>query len=83
MQQVQQLLKALPVEKHEEVATNLELAMKAATSARPNRSWYSVSADGLMEASKYAKDFSGNIASALTNVGKGLWPDFLLPQGKK
>ena len=82
-QQVQQLLKALPAEKHEEVAANLELAVKAATSAKPNRAWYSVSAEGLMEASKYVKDFSGNIAGTLKNLGKTLWPDFLLPAGEK
>lgn len=77
--QVQQLVKALPQDKQEETASNLELAVKAATSAKPNRAWYSVSAEGLMEASKYVKDFSGNITGTLKNLGQALWPDFLLP----
>ena len=77
-----QMLKALPAEKHEDVAGNLELAVKAVTNAKPNRAWYSVSAEGLLEASKYAKDFSGNIAETLKNLGKALWPDFLLPESK-
>ena len=83
--QVQQLLKALPQEKQEEasqVAGNLELAVKAATSAKPNRAWYDVSAAGLLEASKFVKDFSGEIAGTLKNLGKLLWPDFLLPEGE-
>ena len=78
--QVQQLLKALPAEKHEEVAANLELAVRAATSATPNRRWYSVSAEGLIEASKDVKDFSENIAGTLKSLGRMLWPDFLLPE---
>ena len=80
--QVQQLLKALPAEKQEEAAGNLELAVKAATSAKPNRAWYSVSTEGLLEAAKFVEDFSGNIAGTIKNLGKSLWPDFLLPESE-
>jgi hypothetical protein len=80
--QVQQLLKVLPAEKQEEAAGNLELAVKAATSAKPNRAWYSVSTKGLLEASTFVKDFSGNIAGTIKNLGKSLWPDFLLPESE-
>ena len=80
--QVQQLLKALPAEKQEEAAGNLELAVKAATSAKPNRAWYSVSTEGLVEAAKFVEDFSGNIAGTIKNLGKSLWPDFLLPESE-
>ncbi|HKP02932.1 MAG TPA: COR domain-containing protein [Chthoniobacterales bacterium] len=79
--QVEQLLKALPAEKQEDapqVAENLEMLVKQATSAKPNRKWYEVSAEGLLEASSFVKDFSGNIAGTLTNLGKTLWSDFLL-----
>jgi TIR domain len=76
--QVQQLLAALPAEKQEKAAGNLELAVKAATSAEPDREWYSVSTKGLLEASTFVKDFSGNIAGTIKNLGKSLWPDFLL-----
>ncbi|MDQ3774149.1 MAG: toll/interleukin-1 receptor domain-containing protein [Pseudomonadota bacterium] len=80
--QVQQLLKALPAEKQEEAAGNVELAVKAATSAKPNRAWYSVSTEGLLEAAKFVEDFSGNIAGTIKNLGKSLWPDFLLPESE-
>lgn len=80
--QVQQLLKTLPAEKQEEAAGNLELAVKAATSAKPNRAWYSVSTEGLLEAAKFVEDFSGNIAATIKNLGKSLWPDFLLPESE-
>ncbi len=74
-QQVRQLLAALPTEKHEEVSGNLELAVKAVTIAKPNRPWYSVSTEGLLEASKYVKDFSGNLAGTIKNLSKLVWPD--------
>jgi hypothetical protein len=34
--------------------------------------------EGLLEASTFVKDFSGNIAGTIKNLGKSLWPDFLL-----
>jgi internalin A len=70
------------LEKQEEAAGNLELAVKAATSANPNRAWYSVSTEGLLEAAKFVEDFSGNIAGTIKNLGKSLWPDFLLPESE-
>jgi hypothetical protein len=36
----------------------------------------------LLEASKYVKDFTGNIAGTIKNLGKSIWPDFLLPESK-
>lgn len=84
--QVEELLKTLPAEKQDEapqVAENLEMLVKQATSAKPNRKWYEVSAEGLLEASKFVKDFSGNIAGTLKNLGKSLWPDFLLPGNER
>ena len=76
--QVQQLIAALPADKQEEtphVVENLEMLVKQATSAKPNRKWYSVSSEGLLEASKWVKDYSGNIAGTITNLGKLLWPE--------
>jgi hypothetical protein len=75
----QRIIKALPAEKRDEAAGNLELAVKAATSTTPNRAWYSVSAAGLLEAAKFVKDLSGEIGETLVNLGKSLWPDFQLP----
>ena len=71
---VQALISQLPEDQKEEATGNLELLVKAATSEKPNPKWYSVSSDGLLEASKYVKDFTGNIAGTLTNLGKFLWP---------
>lgn len=77
------LIPHLPQDKHEQVAENLEMALKQAAKDKPDRKWYSVSAEGLMEAATWAKDFSGNIAGTVGNLGKCLWPDFTLPSSAK
>jgi hypothetical protein len=74
------LIAKLPEDKKEEAAGNLELALKEATSATPRRKWYDLSAEGLIEASKFVQDFSGNIVGTLKNLGKAVWPDFSLPE---
>ena len=79
---VRELIANLPEEKQEEapqIADNLEMLVKQATGNKPNRKWYSVSAEGLLEASKWVKEFSGNIGATVLNLGKMLWPDFQLP----
>jgi hypothetical protein len=78
---VRKLLEQLPAGKEEDapqVAENLELLVKQATAAKPNRKWYEVSAEGLLEASKWVKDFSGNIGGTIGQLGKLIWPDFSL-----
>jgi internalin A len=79
---VQVLIEKLPTENQEEASGNLELLVKGATAATPNRKWYSVSAEGLLDASKFAKDFSGNIAGTIGQLGKLIWPDFSLPEAE-
>jgi len=69
-QEVTLLVQKLPEEKREETAGNLELLTKAVTSTKPNRKWYSVSSEGLLEAAKYVKDFSGNIAESIGSLTK-------------
>jgi internalin A len=76
--QVKELIGKLPDDKQEEAAGNLELLVKGATASTPNRKWYSVSAEGLLEASEFVKDFSGNIAGTIGNLGKVIWPGFAL-----
>lgn len=71
-QEVAELLLKLPEEKREEAAGNMELLTKAVTSTKLNRAWYSVSSEGLLEASKYVKDFTGNIAGTLGSLTKVL-----------
>ncbi|TDU72826.1 hypothetical protein EI77_01291 [Prosthecobacter fusiformis] len=72
---VKTLIEKLPEDKQEEAATNLELLTKAVTIAKPNRAWYSVSAEGLIEASKFVKDFTGNIAGTVGQLRKLVFPD--------
>ena len=75
--QVAQLIKALPAEKQDEapqIVENLEMVVKQVTSAKPQRKWYSLSAEGLMEAATYVKDFGGNIAGALKGLESLVWP---------
>jgi esterase/lipase superfamily enzyme len=74
-----ELIKALPEDKREKATGNLEILVNQATANEPERSWYSLSAMGLLEASKFVKDFTGNIAGTIGQVGKLLWPDFKLP----
>ncbi|MBN2056131.1 hypothetical protein JW905_14470 [bacterium] len=76
---VRVLISRLPADKQEEAAGNHELLVKAATAQIPNRRWYEVSADVLLEASKWVKDFSGNIAGTILQLGKYFWPEFTLP----
>ena len=80
---VKALIARLPEDKKQEAAGNLELMVKAITSPQPVRPWYSVSADGLLKASKYVKDFTGNIAGTIGKLGKLFWPDFSLPEDKE
>jgi hypothetical protein len=57
------------------------MLVKQATSEKPNRKWYSLSAEGLLDAATWVKDFTGNIGGTILNLGKLLWPDFRLPGG--
>ena len=77
VKQIQQLIAALPLDKQDEapqVAENLEMVVKQATSAKPNRKWYSVSKDGLLEASQFVGDFGVSIAGTLGCLEKLIWP---------
>ena len=61
-------------------ADRLKELTEGTISGTPDRAWYSVSSKGLLEAAKFVKDFSGEIAGTLKNLGKCFWPDFTLPQ---
>jgi hypothetical protein len=76
------LIEKLPQEKQAEapeVAKSLQVLVEQATSDKPSRRWYSVSAAGLLEAAEWVKEFSGDIGGTVLNLGKLLWPDFQLP----
>ncbi|MCC6359688.1 MAG: leucine-rich repeat domain-containing protein [Phycisphaerales bacterium] len=79
---VDELMKNLPKDKRDEapqIADNLEITIKQATNEKPNRKWYSISAEGLLEAAAWVKGFSGEIGGTIKSLGKLLWPDFELP----
>jgi hypothetical protein len=78
---IKELLEKLPQERKSEaneVVENLEMLVKQATREKPNRKWYSLSAEGLLEASGWVKGFTGSIAGPVAKVGAILWRDFSL-----
>jgi len=77
---VSELISRSPKEDRAEFEGNLELLVKAVTAKKPNRKWYMVSSEGLLEASKWVKDFSSNIAATIGQLGTSLWSDFILPK---
>ncbi len=68
---------ALPEAQKAEAADNLEMAVKQAVSATPNRKWYSVSAEGLIDAAMAVSGLGGSLAETLNSLGKNLWVDFI------
>ena len=74
--EAQALIALLPVDQREEAAENLELLVKGADEKKPNRRWYSVSAEGLLEASKFVEGVTGNLAATIGKLGKLIWPDY-------
>jgi len=81
--QVKELIEKLPADRTddaEQIAENLQMLVKQATSKKPDRKWYSLSAEGLVEASKFVNDLTGNIAGTVGQLGKVLWHDFSLPK---
>jgi len=61
-------------------ADRLKELAEGVTSGTPDRAWYSVSSKGLLEAATFVKNFSGEIAGSLMNLGRCFWPDFTLPE---
>lgn len=83
---VEELLTKLPPDKVEEapqVAENLENALKQAAKDKPDRKWYSVSADGLMDAATWVEGFSAKITGTVKNLGSLIIPGFELPKLEK
>lgn len=77
---VRKALECVPVSEQEEIADNFKLAVDAVNLPTPNRRWYSVSAGGLVEATKFVKEVSTEMAPALIAIGKFIWPDFVLSE---
>lgn len=81
---VKSILDTLPQDKKDkesEIADYLKAIVEQSTGKAPaNRRFYTVSAEGLLEASKWCKDFAGNIFGTIGQLGKMLWPDFSVPK---
>ena len=81
---VRTILDKLPSDKKDkesEIADYLKTVVEQSTGkAPPNRPFYSISAKGLLEASKWVKDFAGNIFGTIGQLGKMLWSDFVPPK---
>lgn len=65
---VEQLVKKAPPEVQAKAAKNLEALTKEATSKTPDREWYSVSANGLIEAAKAVGELAAPVAGAVKAV---------------
>ena len=78
-QSIRKLVALLDDKQQNKTIKNYERFVEEAASAEPDRKWYDISVDGLLEASQWVKDFSGNIAGTLLNLGKKVWgADYLL-----
>jgi len=77
--EARELITALPGDQQKKISKNLDLAVKSVTDEEPDRDWYDTSTKGMLEASKFANDYSGTIAGTIANLGKSVWPDFRLP----
>jgi len=85
IQDVQKLVEALPEESTSDatgILEDLEMVVQQATSEKPSRKWYSVSAEGLLEAANWVRGFSASIGGTVLELGKALWPDFRMPNPK-
>jgi hypothetical protein len=78
--EVKELAVKLPPEMQKEAIDNLEKLVDSTVDEKPKRPWYDVSARGLIEASKFVKDFTGNIVGTIGQLGKLLWPDYEVPK---
>ena len=72
--EVQELIKSLPEQKQAKAAKDFKGVVEGVTSDPSKRAWYSVSAKGLLEASKFAKEFTGNLAGTIGELRKLVIP---------
>ena len=61
-------MKKAPADVQEKAAKNLEKLTKEATSPKPDRQWYEVSAEGLLDAAKAVAGMAAPITSAVKAV---------------
>lgn len=79
--QVTTLTSSMPEEKQQDITRDLQQIITESSEERPKRKWYDVSAEGLLEASQFTKEFAGNIGSTILNIGRKLFGDsYKLPE---
>lgn len=75
------LIQRLPQEQaelKEKVSKNYQTLVTEASSLSPEREWYELSAKGVIEAAKFAKDLSRELTTTVLNLGGCLWKGFEL-----
>src|SRR5207249_4695140 len=65
---VEQLVQKVPADVQEKAAKNLDVLTKEATSKKPDRAWYELSATGLLEAAKTVAELAAPITTAVKAV---------------
>jgi uncharacterized protein YjgD (DUF1641 family) len=65
---VAEMCKQLPKEKHDQVASDLEVLSKEAIAPEPRRKWYELSAEGLMDAAKAVGQVAAPVVTAVKAV---------------
>jgi len=65
---VKQMLPKLPEDKQAKAADSLDILTKQATSKKPDRKWYDLSAEGLMEAAEAVAGMAAPIGKALKTI---------------
>jgi Leucine-rich repeat (LRR) protein len=83
-QEVAELIKQLPAEKQSEakkLAGKLKIIVEQSGESDPDRGLFDVSANGLLEAATWVKDFSGKIGGTVLTLGKlALGAAYVLPK---
>lgn len=67
-EQVAEMLKSLPEEKHDDVTHNLEVLAKEATKKEPRKEWYELSANGLIEAANTVGEMAKPVIATIKAI---------------
>ena len=78
LKELEEIKSVVRLEMADPVSDQLKELTEGVTSGTPDRAWYSVSSKGLLEVTKFVKDFSAEISGTLKNLGSSFWPDFKL-----
>lgn len=68
IKEMTEVIQRLPEDKQEEAANDLKMVTEMATSEKPTRKWYDVSAAGLLEAAQFVGEFSEKIGDSVGKI---------------